>query len=72
MNRTGRSVNIIQHKKLAFRRQTFIEPLLYTAMAAPNTLLGVVKIGYIFLQIGEKYKFTLLSFTCGYIKLEKI
>ena len=29
MNGTGRSVNMIQHKRLAFRRQTFIEPLLY-------------------------------------------
>ena len=29
VNGTGRSLNIIQHKRLAFRRQTFIEPLLY-------------------------------------------
>ena len=29
VNRTGRSVNMIQHKRLAFRRQTFIKPLLY-------------------------------------------
>ena len=28
-NRTGRSVNMIQHKRFAFRRQTFIDPLLY-------------------------------------------
>ena len=41
-------------------------------MAAPDTFLGVVNIGYIFSQIGKKYKLTLLSFTCGYIKLEKI
>ena len=29
VDRTERSVNMIQHKRLAFRRQTFIEPLLY-------------------------------------------
>ena len=29
VNGTGRSVNMIQHKRLAFRRQTFIEPFLY-------------------------------------------
>ena len=29
VNRAGRSVNMIQHKRLAFRRQTFIESLLY-------------------------------------------
>ena len=29
MNETGRSANMIQHKILAFRRQIFIEPLLY-------------------------------------------
>ena len=29
VNGRGRSVNIIQHKILAFRRQTFIKPLLY-------------------------------------------
>ena len=27
--KTGRSVKMIQHKRLAFRRQTFIELLLY-------------------------------------------
>ena len=30
VNGTGRSLNMIQHERLAFRRQTFIEPLLYT------------------------------------------
>ena len=29
VNGTGHSVNMIHHKRLAFRRQTFIEPLLY-------------------------------------------
>ena len=29
VNGTGRSVNVIQHKRLAFRRPTFVEPLLY-------------------------------------------
>ena len=29
VNGTGRSVSMIQHKKLAFRRHTFIEPLQY-------------------------------------------
>ena len=29
VNETGRSANMIQHKILAFRRQIFIEPLLY-------------------------------------------
>ena len=29
VNGTGRSLNMIQHERLAFRRQTFIEPLLY-------------------------------------------
>ena len=29
VNGTGRSGNMIQHKRLAFRRQTFIEPLLH-------------------------------------------
>ena len=29
VNGAGPSVNMIQHKRLAFRRQTFIEQLLY-------------------------------------------
>ena len=40
-------------------------------LSAPDTVLGVVRVGYIVLQIGYKYKSTLLFFTCGYIKLKK-
>ena len=41
-----------------------------TIMAAPDTLLGVVKIKFIIYKLAKKTK-TLLSFTCGYIKLKK-
>ena len=30
--RTGRSINMIQHKRIAFTRQTFIEPLLFLSL----------------------------------------
>ena len=42
-----------------------------TITAAPDTLLGVVKIGFIIYKL-PKIQINFIIFTCGYIKLEKI
>ena len=41
VSRTGRSVNMIRHKRLAFRRQTFIEPSLYIYIYASEIYAAV-------------------------------
>ena len=46
VNGTGRSVNMIQHKRLAFRRQTFIEPLLYLYIYNASGIYAAVDFSY--------------------------